>query len=441
MWSSLVVFLFLFGARDTLHAQVTQQWIASYDGTAALDDEAFAIALDALGQIYVTGFSYGELTGIDYATVKYDPDTGEQLWVARYDGPGHGNDIAVAIAIDTAGDAFVTGQSLGVGSSFEYATVKYDGLSGDQLWVARYHGPGVGDAAGAIAIDADGNVVVTGYSTLSPTRSDYATVKYNGATGEQLWEARYTGLGQGSNVARALALDDLGNAYVTGQSDDGAYATIKYDGLTGAQLWIARYRGLPQPDDFATAIAFDPAGSVCVTGQSFGVDTLSDYATVKYDALTGDQLWVARYDGPTHNQDTATAVAVDIDGDVFVTGSSGGPGGFRQYATVKYDGATGDQLWVARYDHPMSGDDQPSAIVLDTLGNPYVTGYSDSGYGATAKYDAATGDQLWAVTYGPQPTTGLNAIAVDALANVYVAGARRSPHLDFDYLTIKYSQP
>src|SRR6516164_3490843 len=89
MWSSLVVFLCLCAASGTLQAQVTAQWVAYYDGPAHQDDQAFAIALDALGNVFVTGSSKGVDTGADYATVKYDPATGGQLWAARYDGPAH----------------------------------------------------------------------------------------------------------------------------------------------------------------------------------------------------------------------------------------------------------------------------------------------------------------------------------------------------------------
>jgi beta-propeller repeat-containing protein len=59
--------------------------------------------------------------------------------VARYDGPVGSDDNANAIAIDGSGNVYVTGKSLGVGGSFDYATIKYS-AAGQEQWVARYNG-------------------------------------------------------------------------------------------------------------------------------------------------------------------------------------------------------------------------------------------------------------------------------------------------------------
>ena len=88
-----------------------------------------------LGNAYVTGWS--RRAGTDYATIKYDP-AGNELWVARYDGPDGSQDEAVAIAIDTSGNVYVTGRSKGEGTDYDYATVKYD-HTGREIWSARFN--------------------------------------------------------------------------------------------------------------------------------------------------------------------------------------------------------------------------------------------------------------------------------------------------------------
>ena len=86
-----------------------------YHGPETGSDYARAIALDGSGNVYVTGASAGSETASDYATIKYN-SAGKQQWVARYDGPAHSNDHAVAIAVDGSDDVYVTGDSVGLGT-------------------------------------------------------------------------------------------------------------------------------------------------------------------------------------------------------------------------------------------------------------------------------------------------------------------------------------
>jgi uncharacterized delta-60 repeat protein len=354
----------------------TQEWVARYNGPANDDDHATAIAVDASGNVYVTGSSIGTTwPDYDYATVKYD-SSGQQQWVARYSGPGGAMDLANAIAVDASGNVYVTGASVGLGTGFDYATVKYDS-SGQEQWVARYNGPGNDDdEAYGIAVDSSGNVYVTGYSVgLGTGLYDYATIKYD-SSGQLQWVARYNGPGNGSDVANAIAVDTSGNAYVTGFSDASGfdYATVKYDS-SGQEQWVARYNGPANDEEEAQAIAVDGSGNVYVTGYSVGSGTQEDYATIKYNA-SGTEEWVARYNGPANLNDHAEAIAVDPSGNVYVTGwSAFGKVIGYDYATVKYD-SSGQEQWVVGYSGPGSADDQAYAIAVDASGNVYVTGYS-----------------------------------------------------------------
>ncbi len=134
--------------------------------------------MDGSGNVYVTGWSHGSGTNTDYATIKYSA-TGVQQWVARYNGPGNNGDDAASLAVDSSGNVYVTGGSIGSGTSIDYATIKYS-TTGGQQWVIRYNGPENGiDRAASIALDDSGNVYVTGSSADNLANyGDYATIKY-----------------------------------------------------------------------------------------------------------------------------------------------------------------------------------------------------------------------------------------------------------------------
>ncbi|MFO7639501.1 MAG: SBBP repeat-containing protein, partial [bacterium] len=134
--------------------------------------------------------------------------------------------------------------------------------------------------------------------------------------------------------------------------------------------WVRRYQGPGDWKDGATALAVDGQGNVYVTGYSEGLGTGPDYATIKYSP-DGEELWVTRYAGPEVGQQYPTALAVDGQGNVYVTGSCGGWGTWQDYATVKYS-PDGEELWLALYDGPASYWDQAYALVLDGQGNVYV---------------------------------------------------------------------
>jgi Beta-propeller repeat len=218
-------------------------WVEHY--SSGFDPEfafANATAVDGSGNVYVTGSSYGANGLPDYATIKYS-SSGEELWVQRYNGPGDNWDAATELVLDAAGNIYVTGHSYG-SDDFDYVTIKYS-PAGAQEWVATYDGQAHSeDWPNALAVDASGNVYVTGWSGGATTFYDYATVKYN-ASGTQEWAVRYNGPGDTRDRAWALGVDESGNVYVTGDSGEGSanhsdYVTVKYNS-SGAQQWTARY--------------------------------------------------------------------------------------------------------------------------------------------------------------------------------------------------------
>jgi ankyrin repeat protein len=422
---------------------VDTAWVRRYNGPGNSGDTASALAVDGSGNVYVTGYSVGSGTNYDYATIKYLP-TGDTAWVRRYNGPGNDLDEVHALAVDASGNVYVTGRSYGSGTALDYATIKYL-PNGDTAWVRRYDGPANWfDGAYALTVDGSGNVYVTGGSEGSGTSDDYATIKYL-SNGDTAWVRRYNGPGNSGDCASALAVDSSGNVYVTGRSmysGDYDYATIKYNS-NGDTAWVRRYNGPGNSADQAYALAVDGSGNVYVTGRSIGSGTDYDYATIKYNS-NGDTAWVRRYNGSGNSGDYVHALAVDGSGNVYVTGMSPGSVTSDDYATIKYL-SNGDTAWVRRYDESESSGDYAYALAVDGSGNVYVIGGS---WGSGTSYDYATikylptGNTAWVRKYnGPGNMDDFAyAITVDGPGNVYVTGGSNGSGTALDYTTIKYRQ-
>jgi hypothetical protein len=415
-------------------ASVDTAWVRIYNGPINHEDKASAIGVDDFGNIYVTGSSWGDGTYADYLTVKYYPN-GDTAWTRRYSGSEPHTDEPYALAEDDSGNTYVTGYTYGNSGNPDYTTIKYN-RNGDIVRVEGYGGPANGyDKARAIAIDDEMNVYVTGSSEGNGSYDDYVTIKYY-PNGDTAWLQRYDGPTSVYDWALAIVVDRVGNVYVTGE---GAwdYTTIKYY-PNGDTAWIRKYNGPANGEDEARDIAVDSAGNVYVTGMSQGtgeVPVWGDYATIKYYS-NGETAWVRRYDGPVNLMDEASAIAVDFLGNVYITGGSTGYDGYPEgydYTTIKYY-PNGDTAWIRRYNGPDHNRDFAYALSLDRSGSVYVTGLSGDDI-ATIKYDSS-GNELWVQRY---PGWGWT-MAIDDNENIYVTGwNHRRSTLD-DFVTIKYVQ-
>lgn len=167
-------------------------WTALYDGPAHSLDSPAAIRIDGAGFCYVTGFSWNNRPYTpDIVTLKYDPQ-GQLVWAARYNGPDDREDEPLDLQVDAVGGVYVCGYSVSVpnpaGSSGQDGIViKYDS-SGNELWVSRYRSPkSRATYRGAtylqkLALDAAGNLAAVGTSPTpadSPQSGDILVLKFD----------------------------------------------------------------------------------------------------------------------------------------------------------------------------------------------------------------------------------------------------------------------
>lgn len=437
------------------HAQVVPEWTNIYNGEDDYFDNGISIALDSSGNIFVGGTSVSITNGApDYAVIKYTP-AGEKKWTYIYDGAGAYEDYLSAIAVDQEGSVYVTGSSYEGSSRSDFVTLKITS-SGSFAWKNVYKGLNVDndDAATGIVVDDDGYVYVTGSSAgvSSSMWTDFATLKLNTA-GDTVWTRRLGDGGMGNDRATAIAVDQYSNIYVTGYVEADVsqrynYATVKYRS-NGDTAWVRTYNGTGSDEDRAYDIAVDDQCNVFITGASWGT-FYDDYATVKYDS-NGVQEWVARYNGPVNSYDKAYSLRLDSQGNVYVTGQSGGEGANYDYCTIKYS-SDGNKEWVARYNGPDNLDDMATSLAVDGSDNIYVTGSSKnapSPYISTTdmvlvKYNSS-GQEQWVSRFnGPGDNDDIgNAIAADQLGNVYVTGTSEyyGQQNSSDIFTVKYSNP
>jgi hypothetical protein len=242
---------------------------------------------------------------------------------------GTGTDIAYALALDASGNIYVAGDTGSTGltaGSIDQTLVKYDS-SGIEQWSKTWGGTGA-DYARALALDASGNIYVAG-DTASSDRtaglSDQTLVKYN-SSGVEQWSKTWGG--DSTDIAYALALDSSGNIYV--------------------------------------------AGYTASTGRTAGG---TDHTLVKYDS-SGVEQWSKTWGGTGF--DAAYALALDASGNIYVAGdtaSSDRSAGSSDQTLVKYD-SSGVEQWSKTWGG--TGNERAYALTLDTSGNIYVVGYTDS---------------------------------------------------------------
>ncbi len=237
-------------------------------------DVPTAIINDA-ASVYVTGYSENELSyDDDYATIKYAKSTGAPIWTKRYDNGD--DDEAYGIATNSDGYVYVTGLSqrqIDLITNDDCLTVIYD-VDGNYVDEWRYDYNGNEDAAYAIAIDSDDNIYIAG-----KTGSEGLIVKYlpDGSIPNG-WPQRY------SNCEfRKIAIDPFGNIVATGTfwGSSPDIITVIYDAGGGGPTALV-YDNPAATDDISADMAMDHDGNICIVGHCYTPSNGTDYLTLKY---------------------------------------------------------------------------------------------------------------------------------------------------------------
>lgn len=405
-------------------------WTNFFDDPFNLCNRSVGIGISSNGNVVVMGLSSINNAEAHFTTIAYTKE-GIPVWTNTYSSRANGFDKPSAMAINGTGTVFVTGSSVGSNGFADFVTIAY-AENGTPLWTNRLHRY-YDDVPEAIAVGSNGNVFVTGRS-YSPDSgyNDYLTIAYSDK-GLPIWTNLYQGGSGGDDCPTDIAVDNAGRVIVTGYSERRLnfcdFATVAYSS-NGAPLWTNRFGsvldhtvGHQDNGSIAQAVAVDDNGNVFVTGFSYRQEGENpDYVTVSYSS-SGTPRWTNYYNGPGNNYDIAGAVIVDSRGHVIVTGISDSGGFNYDFATLFYSNE-GTPFSTNRYDGPMKGDEDNSGIALGSDGSVFVADSSEGAYRGST-YDFAV------VKYGVPPgflCENTNQIAlVGSQAEFYVTAYGTGP--------------
>jgi uncharacterized delta-60 repeat protein len=244
-------------------------WTRQIDGGAGSQiDSADAVAVDSEGGVLVTGTSAGPATGYadDVLTAKYSA-TGQLLWTRRFDGADQAWDFPYDLAATSDGGAVVAGHTEGPNSGADPLLLRY-GPDGSLLW-QNTKGTNGGDSARGVVLDSAGNVYVAGSTWSNKTGFDVLVMKFR-PNGVRDWQLGWDG-GEGrGDAGQAIALDAQGRVLVGATSylwlTQTDLTTLVVDPLSGKPLASAAYDGGIFATDAPLAIAGGADGGIFVGG-------------------------------------------------------------------------------------------------------------------------------------------------------------------------------
>lgn len=414
------------------YSQINIQWESRFNGAGSFIDRAVDLELDAAGNTYVTGTSFNG-SNYDIVTLKYGPNGGAPIWTSTYAGSGNGIDEAGAMTMDGNGDIIVTGYVFKGGNDYDIVTIKYNGTTGAQTWAVEYADAGSAqfDAGRDVTVDGANNVIVCGVYSWDANDRDPIVIKYNSA-GVQQW--LYSG-GPGSNEdeAKIVVTDASNNIYVAGHTELASgsgyfnFHLLKFNPGSGTPVANVNQDSGFGNLDTPHAMKLDNAGNIIVGGQGYtDSNNEDDYLLMKFDNNLNHQ-WTEIYAGSAEATDKINALDVDLaTNDIYVTGRSKSNASSEDYYTIKYD-SNGNEQWSDRFTSSGLGFDEATDIHLSGTGYVYLTGYSyESGSNndyTTVKYDI-NGNLEWFTRFNGPSSLSDQALKMrlDASENIFVTG-------------------
>jgi cysteine-rich repeat protein len=358
----------------------TPIWTQTFNGGAGLADGWNGVATDAMGNIYVTGFEGTAGQGYNAITRKYDA-AGAVQWTQQYNGAGNGNDEGNGIAVDEAGNVYVTGYAQVSATDIDVLAVKYNGTTGAVIWTMTLPGvpDGVDSGTGIAVNPVNGNVYASGYAvTQAGVGSDLIVAKLDPATGALIWFDFLNGAGNLDDVAQGVAVDATGGIVAAGAVRTASnYDTWvrKYtdNGATFTVVWTRTFNGASNADDAGYGIATDAMGNAVVTGMETVNGQSNNVWLRKYDT-NGNTVWTQTYASPSNLNDRGYGVRTDAAGNVVVCGFQAIANTTADIWVRKYSPA-GNTLWTQTYNGNADQDDLANGCAVDAMGNVLAAGY------------------------------------------------------------------
>lgn len=316
-----------------------------------------------------------------------------------------GGDYGNAITIDNANNIYVCGRTDSPIGYPKFYIIKYN-LNLDSEWTYIYTDiySGLFDEALSVKTDYSGNIYVTGYTSQGQIiydTYDYLTLKLN-SSGVLQWAKKHNGAANLEDLANGIFVDSIGNSIVTGFNTyvtGSEIFTIKYN-TNGDSLSSASYRCLPSSLNYTTSMTNDNSGNIYLTGFGLcGPLNSYNYITIKYNSSLNQQ-WNKSYIGSSNSISHSIYY---FDSYAYITGETDSVSGDRKVLTIKYNAVTGAEVW--RWYFNTSDSNYSMSVITDQNSNVFVSGYSTSDTVVTAKYSS------WLNQYVNCPPIGIKILS------------------------------